>query len=139
MRIAITVALWDLMLILVNPTVWRHLRPNKDIIAFVETIRVTVPESSALFSTQSASNTEIITIAYRLNRNILRKPIACGQRGEFFLHSATFADSPPAGVKFDTVSKVGKIALVEVLTSNQPDCAAERPDQTRHDAADNED
>jgi hypothetical protein len=123
-RAGIAVAILDLTLIMANPTVWRHLKPNKARLAFIEKIESAVPRTSPLFAAPELSNSEVIVFAYRLERNIERKPVGCALRNDYFLVPIASINSMGAGAPVLAFSKNDDVALVLVEAPQRRGCAS---------------
>ncbi len=133
-RVGGAIALLDVAILTLNPMLWTHMKSNKKVTALVETIRAGAPKTAPLFVTADAANTEMMTITYRLDRSVLRKSIACGERGEFFLVPAKNVESLPAETRLVASSQRNKMALVELLAASKADCPAEQAGPTSSDS-----
>jgi 4-amino-4-deoxy-L-arabinose transferase-like glycosyltransferase len=83
--VGVSIVLMDLTLMLMSRNVWKRSTVEKARLAFINKLATIVPADTPIFATPELDNTELIVIAYRLHREIDRKPIACGERNEYFL------------------------------------------------------
>lgn len=111
-RIGIGFALFDLALMLVNHNARRDVKLWRARVAFVEKIRTIVPSDRPLFATPELGITEIIVIAFRLGREIERKPVTSTDHNDYFL--APIESIEIIGVASSSLASLetDKIALV---------------------------
>jgi hypothetical protein len=114
--IGVGIVLFDLTLVFANHDVWRGVNSRKVRLAFIERINAAIPDHAPLFATPEVDNTVLIVIAYRLGREIKRKPIACGKLNEYFLLSLNGANLAGFEPRVLISSETDKIALVTLLS-----------------------
>jgi hypothetical protein len=113
--VGIAIALFDLAMMLVNPMIWRDVARRNARLALVEKVGAIVPSSSRLFAVPEVPGTDVIVIAYRLERRIDRKLITCADRNDYFLLPIA-SGLPAAETKVLATSEGYNVALVSVLT-----------------------
>jgi 4-amino-4-deoxy-L-arabinose transferase-like glycosyltransferase len=85
-RVGIGIAIFDLtLMLLVKPTYWTNRKARNARLAFIEDIRPIVATRKQFFSAPELQITDTIVIAYRLGREIVRKPLICAVRDDYFL------------------------------------------------------
>jgi 4-amino-4-deoxy-L-arabinose transferase-like glycosyltransferase len=137
-RLAVAIAVVDLALILPNPTVWRHWVADKRILSFVAEVSAAAPRNGPLFADADLHNTDLIVMAYRLQRNILRKPIACAALNDYFLVPADSSDLAGTAMKIVASSESNRMALVRVLATQGKTCPGEKANSRKDDQADSD-
>ena len=83
--IAIGVPLCDLILMFVSYGTWRDDSEIKARLAFEEKVRAEVAVEAPLFAASWLDDENLMVLAYRLEREIDRKPMACAKRNDYFL------------------------------------------------------
>jgi len=125
-RVGIAIALFDLTLMLVNPKFFRDSKLRNARLAIIKEIDAIVPKNRSLFATPEFDNSDTVVIAYRLGREIDRKPITCAGRNDYFLLPLDVRDVADVKTRILAASKIAKIALVavnsETLVSQNLDC-----------------
>ena len=111
-RIGVGFAIFDLALMLVNHNAWRDVKLRKSRLAFVEKTRSLVPSDKPLFATPELGITEIIVIAYRLRREIERKPVTSADHSDYFLAPIESIENISVATSSLVSSETDKIALV---------------------------
>jgi hypothetical protein len=91
-----------------------QITPAEARLAFIDKVGAKVPSGSPLFAVPALSGTDLIVIAYRLGREIDRKPITCAAHNDYFL-SPVDSDLVGAGAKFLAFSESYHVALISVL------------------------
>jgi hypothetical protein len=83
-------------------------------LAFINTVSTIVPVNTPIFATPELDHEELIVIAYRLDREIERKPIACAEGNEYFL--APFKIESQTGLETRVLasSKKADVSLVNL-------------------------
>ena len=138
-RLAIAVALLDLALILPNPMVWRRAGSYKATVAFVEEIGAIVPTSSPLFAASKVRGSDLLIIAYRLQRTIARKPITCAGPNDYFLSPLKSPDLAGVQTRLLAASEDNNVALVTVLAPQGQPCPSAAPaDDEEEESADSD-
>ncbi len=131
--------LLDALLVLPNPTVWKRQGSYQGILSFVKQLDSSVPATAALFAAPEVKNPVLIVIAYRLDRNILRKPMACAEANDYFLTPADAAGLSGAGRKVLAAAEKINVALSVALAPQGKTCAPENPKLREDDQADSTD
>jgi len=127
-RAVLAVVLLDLALILPNPMVWKRSISYKPRLAFIDGIGGMVPPTTPLFAAPKLGESELLIIAYRLQRTIARKPIACARPNEYFLSGLKPSDFNGAEIRRLAGSEKTNVALAIVLAPPQgKPCASEAP------------
>ncbi len=94
-RVGIVVAVYDLtLMLLVPPTYWTNRAARNAKLAFIEEIRPIVATRKELFSEPKFQATDAMVIAYRLRREIARKPLICAVRDDYFLLRSDSTEVP---------------------------------------------
>jgi len=101
----------DLTLLLLNRNLLKRSTTEKARFAFINRVSEIVPARAALFATPDFEGTELLVIAYRLQREIKRKSIVCGARDEYFLAPFDFPETP-AETRTLASSKMDDVSLV---------------------------
>lgn len=114
-RAVLAVALLDLALILPNPMVWKRSVSYKPRLAFIDGIGGMVPPSTPLFAAPKLGESDLLIIAYRLQRTIARKPIACARPNEYFLSGLKPSDFDGVETRLLARSEKNNVALAVVL------------------------
>lgn len=83
--IAYGIAVFDIILALVNHKGWRDAEPREARLGFISRIAEVVPRQRQLFAAPELSETDLIVIAYRLQREIKRKSVTSAAEDEFYL------------------------------------------------------
>ena len=112
--IGIGVLLCDLILMFVSYGTWRDDSEIKARLAFEEKVRAAVAAEAPLFAPPRLDVDTVMVLAYRLKREIERKPVACAKRNDYFL---ALTDKLPAGqarvLALMDRSKIGLVRVVE--------------------------
>lgn len=127
-RIALTVAVIDLVLILPNPSVWKRQMSYRGMLHFVREVEAAVPASSRLSAVPQLSNPTRVVLAYRMQRNIPRLPLSCGTPTDYFLARAD--DASRAGLKVLAESPHRQAVLITGAASQPELCATEKAQLT---------
>jgi 4-amino-4-deoxy-L-arabinose transferase-like glycosyltransferase len=112
--ILIGIVLFDSVLMLAGRGIWKDEQVERTRLAFLNRLSAIVPAERSLFAAPDLGETELVVIAYRLGRDIERKPIACGVRNEYFLAPFVARESAPAEAHVIASSKMHNISLVEL-------------------------
>lgn len=123
-RIALTLAVVNLVLILPNPSVWKRQSSYRDMLDFVRQVEAAVPAMSRFFAAPELSNPTRLVVAYRLRRDILQLPLSCGAPSDYFLMRAE--DASDAGVKVLVTSADERVVLVTGATPRPQACETEK-------------
>lgn len=84
-RVGVAIALLDLAILLVHSTLGSPSRKGQAALAFAQEIAATVPVHQSIFASPELHSTDLIVFAYRLGRQIDRKPVACVDGNGYFL------------------------------------------------------
>jgi 4-amino-4-deoxy-L-arabinose transferase-like glycosyltransferase len=120
----------DLILMLIVHSAWKHSTAEKARLAFIDQVAESVPAHTPIFSAPGLDHTDVIVIAYRLNREIERKAIACAGRDDYFL--APFgSEKKLAGearvVAASALHDISLIAVTSLAPAGPPrDCVPQR-------------
>jgi 4-amino-4-deoxy-L-arabinose transferase-like glycosyltransferase len=127
-RAVLAVALLDLALILSNPMVWKRSVSYKPRLAFIDGIGGMVPPGTPLLAAPKLGESDLLIIAYRLQRTIARKPIACARPNEYFLSRLKPAGFDGGETRLLASSENDNVALAVVLAPppGKP-CSSEAP------------
>jgi hypothetical protein len=93
-------------------------RPSKNAqaaLAFADEIAATVPVHQSIFASPELHSTDLIVFAYRLGRQIDRKPVACVDGNGYFLMPVESLSLARFEMKVLAFSKINELALVSVL------------------------
>jgi hypothetical protein len=131
-RLALTIVVIDLVLVLPNPTLWKRENSYRGMLDFVGQVEAAVPATSTLSAVPQLGNTTRVVIAYRLQRNILQLPLSCGMPGDYFLMRGNDVRDE-AGLKVLATSADGRTALVTGATSQPKMCASEKGEMPEDD------
>jgi 4-amino-4-deoxy-L-arabinose transferase-like glycosyltransferase len=115
-RVGVGVAIFDLtLMLLVKPTYWtdRHARNAR--LAFIEDIRAIVSPPKQLFSAPEVDPTDAMVIAYRLEREIARKPLICASPNDYFLLRSDSTNVPGVETQVLASSTSDEVSLVAVI------------------------
>jgi 4-amino-4-deoxy-L-arabinose transferase-like glycosyltransferase len=123
-RIALTIAVIDLVLILPNPSVWKRQTSYRGMLHFVREVEAAVPTGSRLSAVPQLSNPTRMVLAYRLQRTIPRLPLSCGTSTDYFLARAD--DASRAGLKVLAEAPHRGAVLVTGTVSQPELCASEK-------------
>ena len=121
-RAVITMALVDLALILPNPVIWKRMISYQDTLSFVNQVGAIVPKSAPLFAGQQLRESDLLIIAYRLQRTIERKPIACAAPNEYFLSRLKPTDFDKVETRLLAASEENNAGLAIVLSPSGKPC-----------------
>jgi 4-amino-4-deoxy-L-arabinose transferase-like glycosyltransferase len=133
-RAVMTMVLVDLALILPNPVIWKRMASYQDTIAFVDQIGAIVPKSTPLFAGQQLRESDLLIIAYRLDRTIERKAIACAGANEYFLSRLKPTDFDKVETRLLAASEENNAALAIVLAPSGKPCP--KKERAREEDAD---
>jgi hypothetical protein len=103
-------------MLLVKPTYWTNRKARNARLAFIEDIRPIVATRKQFFSAPELQITDTIVIAYRLGREIVRKPLICAVRDDYFLLRSGSTNIPGVETQVLASSKSGGISLVTVIS-----------------------
>lgn len=118
-RVGIAIAVFDLTLMLsIPPTYWTNRKPRNTRLAFIENIRAIVSSRNQLFSASDFDTTDAMVIAYRLGREIARKPIICAVGDDYFLIQSNAANVPGVETQVLASSKTDRVSLVRVTSAS---------------------
>ena len=123
-RLAGTLAVIDLLLVIPNPSVWKRENSYSDMLAFVRQVDAAVPRTSPLSATPDLASTTQVVLAYRLQRNILKLPLSCGAAGDYFLIPAK--DVPETGLKVLATSADDRTVLATGASPLPTICQSEK-------------
>jgi len=125
-RVGIAMALFDLTLMLVQPAFLRDAKLRNARLAFIKEIDAIVPKNRPLFAAPEFDSIDTIVLAYRLGREIDRKPITCAGRNDYFLLPLDPRDVAEVETQVLASSRIARVALVAVssekLVTQNPDC-----------------
>jgi hypothetical protein len=124
--LGIAIAVFDLTTMLGSTAFWKDANSRNARLAFVQQIDEIVPNYRPLFATADFSKTNLMVFAYRLEREIDIKPIACAGRIDYFL--SPLGSRTPAGVDTRVMAslKSEKAALITVLSGKSGSGKPER-------------
>jgi hypothetical protein len=127
-RAVLAVVLLDLALILPNPMVRKRSTSYTPRLAFIEEIGGMVPPGTPLFAAPKLRESDLLIIAYRLQRTIARKPIACARPNEYFLSGVKPSDFDGVETQILARSENNNVVLA-VVTAPPPGkpCSKEAP------------
>jgi 4-amino-4-deoxy-L-arabinose transferase-like glycosyltransferase len=135
-RAVLAVALLDLALIIPNPMVWKR-ASYKSTIALIDEIGGKVPQSAPLYAAPKLGASDLLIIAYRLQRTIERKPIACAGSNEYFLSGFKPSDFDGVESRILAASRKNNVTLAIVLAPPQgKPCPSEAPKHAEEADAD---
>lgn len=118
-RAAIAVAILDLVLMTVNTEAWIRDPNLNDRLNIIENIRAELTPESHIFATPDFPPTDLIVIAYRLGREIDRKPMICADPNDYFLSLSGSKDLADVDSQLLASSKVLNISFVAVRSGNR--------------------
>ena len=121
MAVGVGIALFDLTGMLLQHDIWRNVKSQQDRLAFGEKINAIVPAQTQLFATPDLDNFVLIVIAYRLGREIHRKPITCGSRSNYFLSSLDQRNRSDMESRVLASSEIERIAVIIPLPGKPSD------------------
>jgi 4-amino-4-deoxy-L-arabinose transferase-like glycosyltransferase len=133
-RAVTTMVLLDLALILPNPVIWKRMVSYQDTLSFVNQVGAIVPESAPIFAGQQLRESDLLIIAYRLDRTIERKPIACAGANEYFLSRLKPTDFDKVETRLLAASEQNNAGLAVVLAPSGKPCP--KKTRVREDDAD---
>ncbi|HKA34829.1 MAG TPA: glycosyltransferase family 39 protein [Candidatus Binatia bacterium] len=122
--VGLIIALVDLVLLLPNPSVWKRNVAFRSMLDFVRDVETVVPANGRFFAAPELANPTLQVVAYRLERHILRMPIACGAHDDYFLAPALAAAGGEAEVL--ATSADGKSIVMKGGRPDPESCAAEK-------------
>jgi len=122
--LGVIIALVDLVLLLPNPSVWKRSVAFRGMLDFVRDVEATVPANGRFFAAPELANPTLQVVAYRLERHILRMPIACGAHDDYFLAPALAAAG--GQVEVLATSADGKSIVMKGTRPDPESCAAEK-------------
>jgi hypothetical protein len=100
---------------LVNHNAWRDMQQRKTRAAFIEKIAATVPRHKPLLATPDLDNTDLMVIAYRLERKIDRRPMTRAKRNDYFLSPMESVDFVGDKTRVLASSEIDNVALFTVV------------------------
>jgi 4-amino-4-deoxy-L-arabinose transferase-like glycosyltransferase len=111
--IGITIVLCDLIFMFVSYGTWRDEHQLKARLAFEKKIKAVVPAQAPFFAAPMFDIDDVMVLAYRLKRQIERKPLTCAKPNDYFLLST---DKAAAGeVRVLAMMDRSQVALVQVI------------------------
>ncbi len=118
--VGIGIAIFDLtLMLLAKPNFWTNRQVRNTRLAFVESVRATVSTSKQLFFAPDFDTTDAMVIAYRLRRQIPRKPLISAARNDYFLVGSDVTNVPPEIERqVLAFSKTDRISLVRVIAAS---------------------
>jgi hypothetical protein len=116
---------YDLSLIVVNHHAWRDASVRTARIVFAEQIRVIVPPGRPIFATPELDDSSVMPIAYRLQKRIERKTIACNEPDEYFLAPFDANPGPRRSTRVLASLKSERIALLSCSGNGEPEDSPE--------------
>jgi hypothetical protein len=122
--LGLLVALVDLVLILPNPSVWKREVAFRGMLDFVRQVEATVPAKGRFFAAPELANPTLQVVAYRLDRHILRMPIACGAHDDIFLAPARATAG--GHIEVLAISADGKTIVMKGATPDPRACEIEK-------------
>lgn len=129
--IGVAILLFDVTLVVMSRDVWRDVTLEKSRLAFANEISAILPGNMPLFAAPDLDDTALIVIAYRLGREIRRKPINCGDTNDYFLSPAEFTQGAGSASRTLALSKNDNIVLVTLLSGSRvrrnSDCMRSSP------------
>jgi 4-amino-4-deoxy-L-arabinose transferase-like glycosyltransferase len=133
---ALSIAFLDIALVLPNPMVWKRQLANKRPGIFAGQVAAAVPETGVLSAAGEMRNPDLIVVAYRLQRNILRKPLACAAAGDYFLVPRSALGA--SGVKADVLAawEGNDTVLIRVLEVPVTPCPSSSAEPLEEDQTD---
>jgi len=108
----------DLTLMLADRDFWRDAEPRHARLAFLAKIRSTLPPRQPLAASPELDHSLLIVIAYRLRREIDRKPVASGSRNDFFIVPLDSPGYSKIAARFLAWSEMDRIGLLRLLSRN---------------------
>jgi 4-amino-4-deoxy-L-arabinose transferase-like glycosyltransferase len=108
----------DLTLMLADRDFWRDTNQRRARLAFVAKIGATLPPRQPLAASPELDKSLLIVIAYRLRREIERKPIATGARNEFFVVPLDSPAYSKIKARLLVWSEIDRIGLLRLLSRN---------------------
>ena len=117
--LAVAILLFDVTLMLVGRDVWRDLTLEKSRLAFANQVAAILPAHAPLFAAPELDNTDVTVIAYRLGREIRRKPLPCGDRNDYYLSPLDSAQRAGNESRALASSEKADIALITLLSPSR--------------------
>jgi 4-amino-4-deoxy-L-arabinose transferase-like glycosyltransferase len=115
-RVGVGVAIFDVtLMLLVKPTYWTDWNARNARLAFIEDIRAIVSPGKQLFSAPEFDPTDAMVIAYRLGREIARKPLICASPNDYFLLRSDSTNVPGVETQVRASSTSDGVSLVAVI------------------------
>jgi 4-amino-4-deoxy-L-arabinose transferase-like glycosyltransferase len=115
-RVGVSVAIFDVtLMLLVKPTYWTDWNARDARLAFIEDIRAIVSPGKQLFSAPEFDPTDAMIFAYRLGREIARKPLLCASPDDYFLLRSDSTNVPGVETQVLASSKSDGVSLVAVI------------------------
>ena len=105
------------MLLLLSSPIWHHGEALVARAIFANQVSAVLPTHAPLFAVPELDNTDATVIAYRLGREILRKPISCGDTNDYLLVPLDSLSSVGGESRALVSSEHGSIALITLLTA----------------------
>jgi hypothetical protein len=108
--------------LLLSPPVWHHGEAREALVAraiFADQVSAILPAHAALFAAPELDNTDVTVIAYRLGREIRRKPIPCGDRNDYYLSPLNSAQRAGGQSLALASSEKADIALIALLSPSR--------------------
>jgi 4-amino-4-deoxy-L-arabinose transferase-like glycosyltransferase len=117
----ICIACIDLVLMLVNHNSWKDVQQRKSRTDFIEKIAATVPRHEPLLAAPEFDNTDLMVIAYRLRREIDRRPMTCARPNDYFLAPVKSVHSIGDKARVLAFAEIDKVALVKIVAGTLPE------------------
>jgi 4-amino-4-deoxy-L-arabinose transferase-like glycosyltransferase len=133
-RAIATIVLLDLALVLFNPRVWQRAVSYRSTLAFVQEVGARVPQNTPLFAATKLRGSDLLIAAYRLQRTIPRKPLACAGPNDYFLLRPEMPDTEGIEMQVLAASRKNDAALVTVTSTGDKPCSSENLDVEEDDA-----
>ena len=102
-------------MLLVKPTYWTDWNARSARLAFIEDIRAIVSPGKQLFSAPEFDLTDAKIFAYRLGREIARKPLLCASPDDYFLLRSDSTNVPGVETQVLASSTSDGVSLVAVI------------------------
>jgi 4-amino-4-deoxy-L-arabinose transferase-like glycosyltransferase len=119
--VVIPIVVIDLSLILAHPLASRRrMERQREIVPFAKEISRLVPKEAPLYADPAVPNSEMIILAYRLDRQIPKRSFACAERNSYFLLPMRAGESD--GRRVLAFSKAERLALVFASSAGKNGC-----------------
>lgn len=113
--LAVAILLFDGTLAVVGGVTWKDTTAKKARLAFLQRVNAVVPAGAPLLAVPELEISDVIVIAYRLEREIRRQPLSCGAKNVYYL--APLDGARPAGSESIVLasSKNANLTLLRLL------------------------